>query len=329
MRICVVPSDNGGCGQYRLRWPAEALIAQGNDSIVLSDQAEDQSGKDFDVVVVQRPARRAMLEHIQVLQAAGVAVVVDMDDDFSAIPFNNVTYRGFHPKYSPDSNRDIIAQACRIADLVTVSTPALAHKYGAHGRVRLLRNYIPRWYLDVQPHPSSAMCGWSGAVETHPDDLQVTRGALNSFPFKVIGKGNGVRQALNLDTEPEATGWLDIHGDYQQAVASLSVGIVPLVDNAFNRAKSWLKGLEMAALGVPFVASPTPEYQQLFQKGGGRLAKRQRDWRGEVRQLLADPEGSRLSGIEAAKVLTIEKNAWRWAEAWNDAYINRSIKCAG
>ena len=61
-------------------------------------------------------------------------------------------------------------------------------------------------------------------------------------------------------------------GGYTSSVAELGVGLVPLLDSAFNRAKSWLKGLEYAALGVPFVASPTPEYVKLAGLGAGLLA---------------------------------------------------------
>lgn len=298
-----------------MRWPAQALIAQGHKDIYLADDVEDRSGKDFDVIVLQRPAKREMLGHIERLQAAGVKVVVDIDDDFSCIPANNITFWSYHPKHSPNSNRDILAKACKIADLVTVSTPALIDRYGSHGRVRVIPNYVPEWYLTIEGEKSGCV-GWSGAIETHPDDLQVTRGALADFPFKVIGKGNGVKRVLNLKTEPETTGWLDINGDYQRALASLSVGIVPLDNNGFNRAKSWLKGLEMAALRVPFVASPLPEYQKLYLKGAGLCARRQRDWRVLVAQLLDDPISIRDSGYTAAKLLTIEKNSYRWAEAW-------------
>ncbi len=37
-----------------------------------------------------------------------------------------------------------------------------------------------------------------------------------------------------------------------------TVGIAPLVDRPFNRSKSWIKGLEYSAFGLPFVASPLP-----------------------------------------------------------------------
>ena len=34
MKVAVFPSDDGGCGWYRLRWPAQALAAQGHDVVI-------------------------------------------------------------------------------------------------------------------------------------------------------------------------------------------------------------------------------------------------------------------------------------------------------
>jgi hypothetical protein len=41
----------------------------------------------------------------------------------------------------------------------------------------------------------------------------------------------------------------------------IHVGLVPLTRGPFNEAKSYLKGLEYAAAGIPFIATPTEEYQ--------------------------------------------------------------------
>lgn len=330
MRICVVPSDSGGCGFYRLRWPAQALIDAGHD-IVISDGDEAQSlrADDFDVIVFQRPLRVKMLAHIENLQAAGIRVVVDVDDDFSSIPSNNIAFREYHPKSNPESNWHHLAKACRAADLVTVTTPALAAKYGA-GRAVILPNYVPSWYLDVQKQPNPEVTfGWSGWVHTHPNDLEITNGALADIPapFRVVGEEEGVAKRLGLESVT-ATGWSDIGGEYQQNMANLDVGVVPLAENAFNRSKSWLKGLEFASLGVPFVASPSPEYERLTGLGAGLLADKPKRWKLFVRELVRDGALRREvseRGKEAARALTIEGNAWKWAEAWESAIHAKAV----
>lgn len=337
MRVCVVPSDRGGCGMYRMYWPAQTLIKQGfNVTIAEPDDAALIRADEFDIIVIQRPLRQLMHEHVKRMQAAGITVVVDIDDDFSCIHPNNVNYKAFHPAYNKVSNWNHLAATCRIADLVTVTTPALARRYGSHGRVAVLPNYVPEWYLDIEAKRNlNVTLGWSGSTETHPDDLEVTRGAVptvlrnSDTSLRIIGTGRGVAKALRLDTEPEATGWKDINGDYQTAVASLDVGMVPLDQSAFNDAKSWLKGLEFASLGVPFVASETGPYTQLHSLGVGELATNHRDWRNKLLNLATnDAYRKELSeqGKDAAKKLTLEANAWRWAEAWLGAMQRRKQK---
>lgn len=332
MRVCLVAADEGGCGYYRMRWPGETLVAQGHD-VHVSDRgdADTRIATDFDVIVIQRPLRSSMLAHIQQLQAAGVAVVVEIDDDFSAMQSNNIAYRDLHPKLSPDANWNILARAAAIADLVTVSTPALAQRYGQHGRVAVLPNYIPERYLDVPlPVESGPLrLGWTGSLKTHPGDLGVMGGAVHqamavtNSMFVAIGDQGVLRE---LDAPGIALPWADLLTEYPSVVASLDVGVVPLIDNAFNRAKSWLKGLEFAALGVPFVASPLPEYRALNKFGAGMIATRPRQWRTYLRDLLSDDAlrmEQAMCGREAASQLTIEEHAWRWMEAYEHAVANR------
>lgn len=82
---------------------------------------------------------------------------------------------------------------------------------------------------------------------------------------------------------------------------------------------SWLKSLEMAAVGVPWVASPTPEYRRLHELGCGALARKPKEWLRELRRLIADPalrQERSETGRQVAAGLTVEGHAWRWAEQW-------------
>lgn len=360
MRVLVCPADLGGCGSYRCIWPAEALIAQGYDVTLAPDAAtpfvitwegsgdwitDTEGGQHpplgerivsvehpgYDVVVLQRPLRWELGALIPHLQAHGVKVVVEIDDDFSTIPKRNLAWRACHPLASPERNWDHLNAAVRQADLVTVSTPALARRYGARN-ARVIRNCVPAWYLEHRAEPHEGlMVGWSGTVANHPGDLDVTRGAipraLGDARFAVIGDGRFVQTSLGLPDPVTASGWAPIE-EYPKMLAQLDVGIVPLDDHAFNASKSALKGLEMASLGVPFVASPRPEYQWLNAEGAGLLARRPREWSGTVRMLLQD-EACRSDlaekGREVAARHTIERNAWKWWEAWSEADRQKAV----
>lgn len=354
-RIRVWPSDEQGCGHYRQIFVANALMAQGADVVVESigptvewdrKWVGDSPPLDFgvlgvrkpdaDVVVLGRPGRRQWFEVIGHLQAQGVRVVVDVDDLFAQIPRANTAAWHFDPALSPDHNREWVARACEVADLVTVTTPALAAVYGKHGRVRVLPNLVPERYLSiVGEHEDDPVVGWSGTVNTHPHDLEVTGGgihrALMTVPgskFGVVGTGEGVSERLGCRVS-RVTGWVPFD-DYPDAVAGLDVGIVPLADLPFNRAKSALKMAEMAALGVPVVASPTPDNARLRQLGVGTLVETPQQWKKQVARLLASADlRAEMAGRgrEVMATQTYELHCEQWLDAWSSV-LDREMAVA-
>jgi hypothetical protein len=287
---------------------------------------EVQYPADADVIVMQRLTFELTAQAVPMLREAGVAVVVDMDDDLSTIHPANPAFGMYRPRPGwPHSWRNA-EQACRDATLVTVSTDALLARYAPHGRGMVLRNCVPRAYLDL-PRQDSDVIGWGGSLRSHPDDLAqlgtaAARLVDEGHPFRVVGPPDGVREALRLPGEPEATGSVDLVA-WPSALSTLGVGVAPLAESVFNRSKSHLKPLEMAAVGVPWVASPRVEYRRLHKEGVGLLAERPKDWYRQLKKLATDPAlraDMSAAGRELAARHTIEDNAWRWLEAWEHAY---------
>lgn len=340
--VHVYPADTSGCGAYRCILPAEALAADGADvRVVLPGRNEGLQvsvrvvdGRrvvdsvvrpDCDVLVLQRPLMGALVETIPYLQAAGVAVVVEVDDDFDTVHPQNVSWRHVQPHKNTWNNREHLHQACHLADLVTVSTPALAARYGKHGRVAIVPNRVPRWYFGVERAANPVpVCGWPGAVNTHPTDLEVTgRGvgkavARAKATFRVIGPGDLVRRKLDLWHDPEVTGFVSLDR-YPRELARLDIGIAPLADTAFNRAKSFLKPLELAAAGAACVASPVGEYHAAAAEGLCLLASTPKEWERTVNRLLIDADARAevsARGRAAAGRHVLEDHLDSWSDAW-------------
>lgn len=324
-RVNVLPAADDGSGFYRMRLPAQTLKAEGVDVEVVSG-AEHRW---CEVAVIQRPLRKPVLDAIDYFHSLGIAVVVDVDDDFDGITPNHAAWPTIQPSPKHDMDWRVVGAACAKADLVTVTTPALAKRYAKHGRVAVLPNYIPESYLSVEREShAGTWVGWSGTVRSHPNDLQQTRGAVaracaeSGASFAVVGDVRGVADAVG--TVPINLGWASLDA-YPQAVANFDVGVVPLDRTNFNEAKSWLKGLEMAALGVPFVASPTSPYRELAALGIGELAVKPVDWHKKTSRLIQDSAFRRAKAEEyraKARSLTVEANCLRWLDAWNIALNN-------
>ena len=351
MKVRCYPSDTTGSGRYRMRYPAQAAIAAGADVYLSTGEKGDglpiermtQGGRNYvrpkpidaDVLVLQRIADETSVAILPAIQQAGIAIVVDIDDDLSALPPTHPACKQLNPRLSPHMNWRLLERACRIADMVTVSTPALARVYGSHGRVAVLPNCVPERMLDMPRNSDGMTVGWTGWTVSHPGDLRVTGGgvadAIRRVPgahYLQIGPAHDVRRQLALDSEPESTGGLPEIEDYYTALGRLDVGITPLDDTRFNSAKSWLKPLEMAARGVAPVMSPRADYALLHSYGVGLLAEdRGRAWRRDVELLLTDLH-SRTELVERGREAirdrwTYEARGERWIEAWERAVAHR------
>jgi hypothetical protein len=360
MFIRVFPADTHGSSFYRLEEPARVARAEGLDVDVFVGDFMVHSSHDVgrvvctvrpqrkgdaegyrlnevqqDVAVFTRPAKASLLEAIACMRRRGAAIVVDIDDDPSVIPPTHPHYHEFQPATSPALNWQHLESACAKADLVTCTTQALADRYAPHGRYQVLPNCIPASILELERFSDGRTLGWAGDVSMHVGDMRApgagVREALDradGWRFAVVGAARDIHEQLGLREEPDDTGFVPVDR-YHRGLGLLDVGIVPLADTPFNRAKSYLKGIEYAARGVPFVASPTPEYERLFSEGIGRLAKwRSRDWKRELTALMIDESLRIESAMVAREVVarehTYEVNAARWCEAWEQARVNRA-----
>ena len=341
------PADEGGCGQYRMIMVSEILRQQGHDVRLIPPSARDGIGGDIDtrtgklvgakvppdadVIVMQRVSMSHLVEAIPFIRARGVAVVVDMDDDLTRIDPSNPAFYAMHPRTGhPMHTWRNAHQACLNATLVTVSTPALLEVYAPHGRGVVLPNRVPSRYLGI-PHPDSPVIGWPGSVHSHPLDLQevgpaVARLLREGRTYRGVGPAKGLREGLGLEVDPDTSGAVDIE-DYPYELTTIGVGLAPLADTRFNAAKSWLKPLELSALGVPWVASPRVEYRRFHEAHKvGLLAERPKDWYQQVKKLTGN-EALRVeqsaAGRAAAAANTLEAHAWRWWEAWSAASLTQ------
>jgi hypothetical protein len=347
IKIGVFPADLEGCGHYRLIWPGFELQSRGLDvtivppdkrdglfnAVLENDVMVDVMVPDYDVMIFQRVTHRYLAQAIPFIRSKGVAVVVDIDDDLEAIHPSNPAWQTLHPR---NVSNDVIANhswkwarvACESATFVTVSSEALLSRYARHSRGAVIRNYVPETYLTM-PHPSSTVIGWAGSLHSHPNDVpklgtSIAQMVRQGCTFKVIGPGRGMRQALRLTDEPDATGPVPLD-EWPLALAQLGIGLAPLDHvTRFNAAKSWLKPLEYASVGAVPIMSPSPEYRRIHKLGVGLLAERPSDWVRQMKRLVSDDTLRDELALKVRQVvaneLTIQRNGHRWEEAWTRAY---------
>ena len=294
----------------------------------------DVDAQGADVVVLQLPKTREMLDCLRLLQAQGVAVVVELDDHLTAVPPG---HQGHDVLVRQGVGR-LAAAATREADFVTVSTPNLLAEFGPAGRTMVIPNAIPRRIAELPPayerSPDVVTVGWAGTVGSHPYDLQEMGTGLQqaldrtrgSSRFAIMGQAGNARELLRLAEAPLEIPWFQDVDAYATALGELfDVGVAPLRIDKFNNCKSWLKVLEYSARGVLAVRGPSAEYERL---GLGYRARRPKDWAGGISRAIQDVDWRREQAAASreqvlARHLT-EHTAELWATAWRRAREIRS-----
>jgi hypothetical protein len=343
MKVLIMHAGQDAQDYYRVSEPTRAIREAGFDIEIETSRGiatmvrPGEGGEVYqvdargaDVVVLQLPKTVAMLQTIRVLQAQGVAVVVEMDDLLSGIPFG---FPGHEVLVRQGMGRRA-AECARAADWVTTTTPALLQELAAGTRRgTVIPNAVPRRVAELTPayerRPDVAVVGWTGSVYGHPYDLQEIGSGLQQAlsrtsgrsRFMVIGLKGHARELLGLSEEPTEIPWIRGIDPYTTAIGdTFDIGIAPLRIDRFNTCKSWLKTLEYSARGVWFARSPSAEYERF---GLGRRARNAKDWAKALTWAIEDPDRRQEEAVRNRDAVLAghltEHTAEHWVAAWRAA----------
>lgn len=320
--------EPNGCAWYRCMLPMFELRKHGWDAGIGMPGWNDKHGfgmllpdkgaiHGWDILVLKLIMLKSVADKIDEAKAMGQKIVVDIDDWFDGLEKSNMAYQITDPTHNPVSNREHYRTIIDKADALITSTPFLYDYYSkTHDNVFMVRNGIDaaRWFKKNDHVGSMPTVGWVGATPWRSKDLELMRtkgfGAWldrNRLAWHhsghVTGSAEAWKQAGVYETTKHTQQGMAPISQYPNLFKKIDIGIVPLSDVGFNHAKSYIKGLEYAAAGVPFVASNLPEYQLLADAGVGRVADSAKEWQ-ENLSLLIDPKQRKedrernLAGIE-------------------------------
>lgn len=299
-----VPEPNG-CAYYRLALPMMQLQKMGWDTAMGLPKVHNERGvgvahKDgaffgFEMTICKLLMHESIPSLFELMQKRGEKIIVDVDDFHFGIDPDNIAARQTDPNKNPENNRMFFEMGIRQADLVTVSTAFLANFYEARcKKVRLVRNALDvERYAPVE-QPEKPTFGWVGGTLWRSQDIEMLREWLPEF---VWDHNIQVHHSGHIPNDPRhfaaraglrrvSTSPMALISTYPKLLSKFHVGLAPLRLNDFNESKSYLKGLEYAAAGIPFIASPSEEYRLLYSRGVGRLAATPDEWRDHATELL-------------------------------------------
>ncbi len=269
-RVIAYAQDNWASGFYRIKSPMNALAADNKISVhFLATNGPMSIPTPYEIHRMQADvlllhgfySDQQLAALNQYTKQTNIRVVISIDDLLTHIP-----------KYNPFSHtipKDIkirLKLACSLADNLIVSSVELAEQFTQyHPKISVIPNRLSQqvWptQIKVKNTPQRIRIGWAGAGQ-HQGDLE--------WLIPVIEQTQGFCDWVFFGDKPSQLNQhlLEFHQpvhilEYPKKLQqlNLNLGIAPLVDNPFNRAKSSLKLIEYGVLGLPVIASNLPCYQ--------------------------------------------------------------------
>jgi hypothetical protein len=348
----LAPID-GGCHWYRIREPLRGLAGIGH-TVNWGELFDESVVTRHDTILTHLLHGDVQTEAWRLLAEAGQhRLVYDLDDDVWA-------YAEHEPgtEQAEYWNRERVGQVeecIGLSGLVTTPSEVLARKISLDlaltDNVAVLPNTVPAWLLEVPRMPPARFTlGYQGAsggglhkgdmlefgtellrvlsrcpeAELHFLGQQET--VLELPPGVASSEVEGIRARL------KHTPWTpDIPAYYRSLAAGVTVGVGPLRRNPFTAAKSSIRAVEYAALGIPAVLSDVEPYRGWVDHGRtGYLIHEvdRREWRRQLIKLYRLPDlVEKMSRAARARAAgwTTEANARRVERAYQTCRVGEAV----
>lgn len=314
-KVLFVARDDGGCGFYRCLQPANFLNRSGlmDAEYVLRNVTKEQL-MEADLVVMQDTGSVESTSMCNFMVANKIPFVTEYDDFIQHISPHN--FAGY-PAWNPSTlyvHRSM--EMSRRAVGMTVSTEQLAREYFPYNNdIFVVPNYLDRdkWEQGVvRRNDGKIRIGWCGG-NAHADDLLMISKVLDKIVKEYNGKvvfetmGMTRHELANVfplksygEVCPSCGYEGEIHhypgealDDYPTVLASRGwdIAVAPVINTAFNNAKSDIKIKEYSAIGLPIVASPIAPYRKAAAEGASiTFAETFEEWYNAIKELVESVE---------------------------------------
>ena len=302
---------------YRCVHLAEQLRALGHEAEIVDwfdeTQIDPTRAAGYDAILLYRlPMSPSLAQVIETAHQTATPVIFDTDDLIFEPDLvhaqRGVTRLSSNEQEQHTAGVRRYLQTLQACDAVTTATPFLAERATRRGqRAFVHRNALGHEMLALADRlrprrltkqtADKAVIGYGSGTPTHDVDFAEAASSLcailNQFPNTELWIVGPVVIASELETFGERvrrfplTDW----PDWFERASQFDIALAPLeLENVFCRAKSEIKFVEAAALGVPVVASRTEPYESLITtREDGLLATDEREWVEALSWLIEDP----------------------------------------
>ena len=314
------------CNKYRVQQKYQMIVDAGYDCTIINwwDIIATQNFlQTHNVAIFYRiPALPKVMETISLAKCLGVKTFWEVDDlifdyayytDNSSIEKLSRRVKKSLLEGIPLYRRAMIACGAGIA-----STPSLAKAMNNAGIAEtvVVNNGLDNETLYLAEQISSVPKHGRGVIRiiygsgtsTHDGDFKVAWPGLISVLrqrknviLTVMGHLNLPAKLADLQPQIDCLPASD-YSSYIKKLATCQINIAPLEDTFFNDAKSNIKYLEAAIVGLPSVCSPAASFKEAIAHGEtGFLAQSPEEWEKYLLMLIDDPSLLEKMGKAAKK----------------------------
>jgi glycosyltransferase involved in cell wall biosynthesis len=271
-----------------------------------------------DVLFVQREAMLIgppIVEWVAT-RLAGIPLVLDLDDA-TWMPLSSPLYGRWSRLLKFPTKTDwLIGQARTV---VCGNETIAAHVRGAGVCAVVIPSIVPSAVFTPPPRLTEdtvPVVGWIGTHTTWKfmePILPALENLAQTVRFRLRIVGSGLHSLTLRGIDVEVLPWrIDREvQDFQR----LDVGLYPLPDDDWSRAKSGLKAIQYLACGVPYVASPVGVVKQIGEAGITHLeATAPDEWCRALERLLRDRDFRRQMGAAGRRHMLDNYNLNQCAE---------------
>ncbi len=328
------------CAKYRI-WQKQAYFQSlGLDCTVIHwsdiDRVRDALQTHSMVVFYRVPGVPSALDLIAEAKRLNVPTFWEVDDlifDREAYGANtNLQYIDRRTRLNVLAGVSLYREAMLACGRAIASTPVLAAaiKQAGIADVHVIENALDQDTLDcaqavrarrarMAPKDDVTIIYGSG-TNTHSADFRCAAdgllAVLRARPrvrLRIVGPMLLPEEFAAFGDRVERMPMLDFRG-YLGLLGDADISIAPLQPSLFNDAKSNIKFLEAAILGIPSVSSPRAHFRQIVDDGrNGFFADTPQDWERALIALADDADLRRRMGEAARKSVTDRYNPDRVA----------------
>jgi hypothetical protein len=264
----------------------------------------------------------------------GVPTIFHCDDNVWEIPPGNPAKTSYAPG-GPEMKRfETLMSEC---DAVTTSTPYLKELCSRfNSRVYILRNLVEPQIADFakpgRDNPEEVRIGWTGTPH-HFDDIKVIEASIKElwklFPnvkFVFMGFAPADKELLRANIGRwEYYEFVPCDAFYPcLANLDFDIGIAPLEDNRFNKAKTARKAQEYAVLSIPMVLAPLMTYKDWVH--GETCLKPSRnqpiEWVKDLKWMIEHPKDRAIMAKRAHEQVMRNHDINKWINERAQVYVD-------